>query len=81
MWTSEWPTEQGYYWFYGWCFCHRDRPPGFHCVEVYRTAIGFRYATGGHFLYETEGASGIWQPVKLPNLPANLPISFFETGN
>ena len=68
-WTTEWPTEPGHYWFYGWCFRDRDKPAKFHCVEVWKLQKGRAYVTDGHFLYKAEGAEGVWQPVEFPELP------------
>lgn len=77
-WTEAWPTEPGYYWLYGWTYHYRDRSAELYYVKVRRIANGFAYITDGHFLYMAEGAKGIWQPVVLPILPTDLPLSFFK---
>ena len=71
-WTSKWPTEPGYYWFYGWCFNDRDGPANLHYVEVFKIANGIARVTDGHFLYEREGGEGIWRPVELPEIPCGF---------
>ena len=68
-WTSKWPIEPGYYWFYGWRFDDRDNPANFHYVRVHRITNGIAYITDGHFLYRGEGGGGIWQLGDFPELP------------
>lgn len=67
MWTEEWPTSTGYYWFCGWCFKDRRYPPDIHLVRV--RANGVSLVTDGHFLYKSEGGYGFWQPAALPKPP------------
>ncbi len=72
LWSKDWPTEPGYYWFYGWCWrgWRDDHTPELHYVEVALDSTGKpMYITNGHFLYKAEGADGFWLPVKLPELP------------
>lgn len=77
MWSHDWPTEPGLFWFYGWRF-GRGREFGGHkeepelcLVEIGETAVKgvFMYVTHGHFLYREEGATGLWQKTILPELP------------
>lgn len=69
-WTIEWPSEPGYYWFYGWAFTDRSRDPELHFVKVRGIAQGkLMYVTNGHFLFKQEGGEGYWMPVTLPELP------------
>lgn len=69
-WIDEWPTRPGWYWFYGQCFGDRTGQPEFHYVKVTKTSNSIAYLTGGHFLYPSEHAEGVWQPVVFPALPA-----------
>lgn len=75
-WSEDWPTEPGYYWFYGWCFraWHgtRNEPPKLHFVQVRRIANGLALVTDGHFLYKAEGGEGLWAPATLPELPTQF---------
>ncbi len=75
-WTKDWPTEPGYYWFYGWCFRQwgetRDRPPEWHFVKVRRTANSLALITDGHFLHKAEGGEGRWIPANMPKPPVQL---------
>lgn len=75
-WSKDWPTESGFYWFYGWCFRawggKRERPPKMHFVRVRRIANGIALITDGHFLYKEEGAEGCWTPARLPEPPTQF---------
>lgn len=75
MWQDEWPTEPGYWWFYGWCWRKvKDRPeePEMHLVEVRKAMNGFMRVTNGHFLYKDEGAEGKWMKAELPTPPQGM---------
>lgn len=70
MWTTEWPTEPGHYWFWGYPFKRSDRPDEMHLVRVYRVANGVANVTNGHFLYKAEARDGgRWAPATLPEPP------------
>ena len=71
-WTTEWPTEDGEYWFYGW----RDhyeisdmRPPQIHCVRVLGIPGGVIYANGSEPMFRSHRAYGVWTKVDFPELP------------
>ena len=68
-WSETWPTEPGYYWFYGWPFKSRCHNPELHFVRAFRTANSLALVTNGHFLYRTEGGEGYWMPARVPELP------------
>ena len=66
-WHNEWPTELGWYWFYGWCWSDRNHDAELHLVRVRKVSNGVMRTTNGHFLWEAEGGFGfhrIWK-----NLP------------
>lgn len=69
MWTKQWPTTTGFYWFYGWCFRDRDRPPEYNLVKVVQGGNGLFFVTNGHFLYKAEGGDGFWCEAQLPEPP------------
>ena len=69
MWTKQWPTEPGFYWFYGWPFRDREHKPELHFVDVWKVINGITFVTQGFFLYKEEGADGYWMPAELPELP------------
>jgi hypothetical protein len=71
-WTKEWPTEPGWYWFYGIKFQmvkdYKDRTD-LHPIKVRKIANGVAHIAGSHFLYKAEGADGWWAKMDLPDLP------------
>ena len=70
-WSTTWPTEIGYYWFFG--VCWRGDAPELCFVKVRRTSNdALVYITNGHFLWRSEGANGFWQPAVLPELPTGI---------
>lgn len=68
-WQNEWPSETGFWWFYGKTF--KSTKIELHFVKVINTAVPgtLVYITNGHFLYQEEGATGCWTKVQLPELP------------
>ncbi len=75
-WTKEWPTERGWYWFYGqtsrilW-----DMEPRYVPVRVFKDGTGKPvYAGGGQFLYKAEGMRGLWTPMVMPTPPTDYQI-------
>ncbi len=71
-WTTEWPTERGDYWFYGWCWKSQKDNPEMHLVQV-RQGGGDKpfpiYVTNGHFVFQGEGAEGKWLEANVPEPP------------
>ena len=58
-WTAEWPEEEGYFWFFGWCW-GVDGEPEMHFVENRKISNGFTRITNGYFMWKREGAIGLW---------------------
>lgn len=74
IWTQEWPTEPGYYWFYGRRFSTRNRcsdlPSEMSFVEVFMSAEESPvYICNGNFLYKREATKGWWTRAELPDPP------------
>jgi len=66
-WTTEWPTEVGWYWFWGFRSLMLGEVKHLVPVNVRKTGGGFpMYNAGGYFLYQAEGAAGHWTPMVLP---------------
>ena len=67
-WQEVWPSQDGYWWFYGKRF--QNSKVEWHFVKVIKTAKPnvFAYITDGHFLYKEEGAVGRWMKVQFPEL-------------
>lgn len=77
-WTKEWPTEPGWYWFYGQTSRQLyDRPPRMMLVKVSEIVNGVCYVTEGRFLYKAEGARGLWVRAYRPQPPTDEFIAIF----
>ena len=69
-WTKEWPTEIGWYWFWGQPhYGLRDLPAQLYSVEVHYTRNDMAYVANGSFMYKGGGGWGVWCPAILPELP------------
>jgi hypothetical protein len=73
-WTTEWPIEEGLYWFYGWIYGRKlDKEPKLELVKalwlgsVEKGSMSF--TTNGGFLYKSEGGEGYFQKIIQPALP------------
>ena len=68
MWKNEWPTEPGFYWFFGWQWDKEPgkRPPKWSVVQVIE---GIRYVSNSHFMYKAESHPGKWHPILQPSEP------------
>lgn len=72
QWKTEWPTEPGLYWFYGFPYGLRERDAKIDLSLVRAVKNGQGSITcirEGHFFYKSEGAIGKFIPVELPELP------------
>lgn len=70
VWTKEWPTEPGYYWFYGQPYAKTLYDPRLHIVTVHRTANeSIVYLVEGSFMRKSAGVEGVWCPAMLPEPP------------
>lgn len=67
-WSKDWPTEPGYYWFYGWRISS-DYNPRLHFAKVYQAVSGLIVAVGGCSISREDGADGYWMPVRVPEAP------------
>lgn len=69
MWIGEWPTEPGWYWFYGFDFKpkFKDEVPRLHMVHAIRISNGMAYICDGHFIYKSEAGKGFFHPADPPN--------------
>ena len=68
VWSSEWPQEPGWYWFYGIRSEWADVADLFP-VNVRRASRGCVYIASGAFLYAEEGVHGVFCPMVVPELP------------
>ena len=73
MWSREWPTEPGHYWFYGWPYKGEKeggRKPELNHVRVIQASNGVIVIRSGYGWYKNEW-SGFEEFTKaiLPELP------------
>ena len=72
MWTKEWPTESGFYWFYGFLWSRMDGDkPHLVSVEVRQISNGIMYVAKGAFIYKREKHIGFWHKADFPELPSH----------
>jgi len=71
-WIKEWPTEPGWYWFWGKTY-KGSLKHELYMVQVWQMASGgLAYVTGGALLHEWEGAEGMWHPAVVPEPPPSV---------
>ncbi len=75
-WITEFPTEEGKYWFYGYRYGKysdkaktQKNKPELMYVEINKCANGFMYVASGHFMFRNEVEEPHFQKVDLPELP------------
>lgn len=74
MWTTEWPNEPGFYWFYGWLWYtkyDKGREPKLYMIETrvdgsINGKKSILYIGAGNFLYKAENHIGMFYPAVLP---------------
>ena len=69
VWTLDWPTEPGDYWFYGWSFGCFGEKPKMHLAECRKISSGVIYIINGHFMWRNRGHVGRWTPTVFPEAP------------
>lgn len=72
MWTKEWPTKPGMYWFYGFRFgkTESDQNPKLFFAQAFRTSNNkIAIIVDRQFVYMAEGAKGFWAKVDAPSIP------------
>lgn len=72
IWTTKWPDEPGWYWFFGDPFgaldVNRDHVRNY-TVRVSQASNAMMYVCEGHFLYQSEASPGFWTPMVVPPVP------------
>jgi hypothetical protein len=59
VWTSDWPTEEGFHIFYG-RKSDLVEDSALYFVNVFKTKYGFIYISKGQLLEKSNGAVGVW---------------------
>lgn len=71
VWTTEFPKEEGFYWFYGDPFVseyHKDQwAASLRIAKVMKIPNGFMYVADGHF-FENR-MQGLWLKIEKPQIP------------
>jgi hypothetical protein len=82
VWTDEWPTDPGRYWFYGWrssfSFDDGRKPELFACKAMQSANGRMTIICEGAFLYREEGAEGYFLPCLTPEPPSIPSIGFAQ---
>ena len=69
-WTAEYPSEEGWFWFYGYpseC-AKRFKDCQLMPVQVRKASKGFMVCTEARFLFPRD-CDGVWMPMTVPDLP------------
>ena len=69
-WTTEWPTEEGHYWFIGWCNqldIDNEEQPDLISVTVHKEHQNTQYVSGEIELFKNDGSYGFWAKRVPPN--------------
>lgn len=67
IWMEKWPTEPGYYWFYGQQF--KASTVRLHFVNVMRVRNSLVYVCDNSIMYKPEAGFGLWMIIIPPELP------------
>lgn len=74
MWTYDWPTAPGYYWFYGYPHGSAYYDPYIVFVKVSEGRTEqLHFVGGGHFMYKSE-SFGVWMPARVPAISELLDL-------
>ena len=78
MWSTEFPQEEGWYWFcgyrYGKMWGDRVNKPELIFVEVSKCVNGLMYAANGTFMFKSEVEEPHFQKAILPKLPKGMEL-------
>ena len=69
IWSKEWPTEPGWYWFYGDPFNKAKHWIRLNTVKIVQTSKSIALICNGNFMYKQEASDGFWTPIIIPELP------------
>ena len=70
-WTSDWPKDIGWYWFFGNPYSIQGRDAKLFAVSVHQGANSLVFVCGAAFMYPQE-ATGVWTPAILPPTPEEI---------
>ena len=77
VWTSEYPTKPGFYWFYGRHYGEEKHSMG--VVRVFPTQTGVARVLDGNFMFKQDKHEGVFCPIDKPIISAEIAGGNFET--
>ena len=77
VWSSEYPTEPGWYWFFGRKYGEERYSLG--TVRVIPISNGIMYVLDGNFMYESEGHKGVFSRIDEPMISAKIAGGEFKS--
>ncbi|MHA2063251.1 MAG: hypothetical protein ACXABY_02600 [Candidatus Thorarchaeota archaeon] len=75
-WTNEWPTNPGWYWFYGNKYGEATAEIGI--VRVIKVSNGVAHTLDGHFMFKADGHKGVFQSIPTPIISADIAAGRYE---
>ncbi len=77
VWTSEYPTNPGWYWFYGRHYGDEKHSMG--VVNVFPIQNGVCHTLNGQFMFKQDKHEGVFSPIDKPVISAEIAGGNFET--
>ena len=70
-WSTIWPREEGYYWFYGWHVRPESKSvkPTMALMNIVLDRDRYFYVADGHYVFKQDGAFGFFKKAELPDPP------------
>ena len=70
-WARKWPTELGWYWFYGDPHSKKsgDKFKRLYPVKVNKIINGLSCVVEGHYMFKSEASDGLWTKMIVPEKP------------
>jgi len=72
LWTYSWPTEPGWYWYYGDPYSLQNEPRHVYMrpVKASKGQNAMMFVTEGQFMYKSvAGPDGVWTKMNVPDDP------------
>ena len=76
MWSKEWPTAPGWYWFYGQHYGLLPHRLG--TVRVFPIQNGVGRVLDGQFMYVLDKHNGVFMPIDVPVIPSEIAGGNFD---
>lgn len=83
-WTQEWPTEEGFYWFYsyrhGRVSVGEEAKPKLLVMEAMKSMTGIACVASGSFVHNSEPEEAWFKKIILPELPKDFKYTDSKKG-